>query len=343
MIYHVTCNTDDNYLQHCCAMLCSLFENNKDMPFHVHLLTHNLAETSKSFLKSLCQKYGHKITIYDVDETKLEGVKFRMNRPLTKAAYYRILLPEILDESINKVLYLDCDIIVLGNVKELYDLNLDNYALAACEDLCPADDRHRRQLEMDMDDKAFCSGLMMVNLKYWRCHESEEALIEFSKREREHVYFHDQDALNYVFKRQWYSLPFKWAKAPFGIAIVDNRHRPSDIDEYVNSPKIIHYATEMKPWYDVWTPRRKYYVKYMKLSLFPNAKLTHANVSFRIKTWIANLRYIINRFVRPFIPKLLEIIASDIFVAILILYTLLFRPNRMRQMMLNLWLEKYKA
>ena len=92
MIYHVTCNTDDNYLQHCCAMLCSLFENNKEMTFHVHLLTHSLAADGKSFLNSLCQRYGYKINVYDVDEMKLEGVKFRKNRPLTKAAYYRILL-----------------------------------------------------------------------------------------------------------------------------------------------------------------------------------------------------------------------------------------------------------
>ncbi|MBP1539179.1 MAG: glycosyltransferase family 8 protein [Prevotella sp.] len=342
MIYHVTCNTDDNYLQHCCAMLCSLFENNKEMTFHVHLLTHGLAAESKIFVNSLCQRYGHKINMYDVDETKLEGVKFRKNRPLTKAAYYRILLPELLDENIERVLYLDCDIIILGSVKELFELNLDNYALAACEDLCPTDDCHRRQLEMDLNDKAFCSGMMMVNLKFWREHESEKMLIDFSKKERGHIYYHDQDALNYVFKRQWYSLPFKWAKAPFGIAIIDNRNRPSDINEYVFTPKIIHYATEMKPWYDVWTPRRKYYVKYLKISLFPNAKLDHVCVSFRLKTWIANLRYILNRFVRPFIPNLLEMIVIDIFNVFLILYTLLFKHKNIKHLLLSLWLKKYK-
>ena len=61
-----------------------------------------------------------KITIYSVDESKLEGVVFRKNRPLTKAAYYRVLLPEVLDVSIEKVLYLDCDIVVVGEVKELF-------------------------------------------------------------------------------------------------------------------------------------------------------------------------------------------------------------------------------
>ena len=137
MIYHVTCNTDDNYLQHCCAMLCSLFENNQEMRFHVHLLTHSLAADSKLFLNSLCQRYGHEISVYNVEESKLNGVKFRKNRPLTKAAYYRILLPEILHENIERVLYLDCDIIVLGSVKELYEIDLSEYALAACQDACP--------------------------------------------------------------------------------------------------------------------------------------------------------------------------------------------------------------
>ena len=341
MIYHVTCNTDDNYLQHCCAMLCSLFENNKEMTFHVHLLTHSLAADGKSFLNSLCQRYGYKINVYDVDEMKLEGVKFRKNRPLTKAAYYRILLPEILAEDIERVLYLDCDIMVLGSVKELYEIDLSEYALAACQDACPYTDLHRRQLGLDMKDRAFCSGLMMINLKYWRKKNSEEKLLEYSKRDRDVVYLHDQDSLNYVFKNQWYVLPYKWGVAPLSIAIIDKVQKSFDIEEYVFNPKIIHYASPMKPWFDVWTPQRKPYLDYLKMSDFPDVRFVHVKYNSRIKAWINNIRYIINRYIRPFIPDIFELIIYDIYKILIIIYTFLFKPRGIKKLMLSLWLRKY--
>ena len=342
MTYHVTCNSDNNYAQHCCAMLCSLFENNKEMDFHVHVLTHGLTEENTSFLHSLCERYNNKLTTYEVDETKLEGVKFRKNRPLTKAAYYRILLPEIIDESIDKILYLDCDIIVLGNVKEIYNIELQDYAIAACPDASPYSDLHRRQLGFDLKDIAFCSGLMMINLDYWREKDAEEKLLEYSKREREVVYLHDQDSLNYVFKNQWYVLPYKWGVAPLSIAIIDKKQKAFDINEYVNSPKILHYASNIKPWFDVWTPQRFFYIKYLKLSNLEKTNMTHVGIKIRTNAWINNIRYMLNRYFRPFIPNIIEIIVCDIINIIKVIYTLFIKPKQLSKLTFDLWLKKYE-
>ena len=341
MTYHFTCNTDDNYLQHGCAMLCSLFENNRGMHFHVHLLTKELSHENRMFVRELCEKYGNELSVYDVDEKKLEGVKFRKNRPLTMAAYYRILLPEILDESIDRVLYLDCDIVVLGEVKELYELCLDDLALAACLDASPYTDLHRRQLVLDLKDSTFCSGLMMINLKYWRNNKSEDKLLEYSKREREVVYLHDQDALNYVFKNKWYVLPYKWGVAPYSYAVLDGRQKRFDIDEYVFNPKIIHYASPIKPWLDVWQPRQKYYIRYLKLSEFPNATLEKINMSVRLNVWFSNLRYFVNRYIRPLVPNIIEIIFVDIINIFILLLSLFKGSKALNKFLLNRWIDKY--
>lgn len=342
MKYHVTCNTDDNYAQHCCAMLCSLFENNKDLIFHIHLLIKKLNEENLKSINDLCKKYHNEITTYTVNESRLEGVKFRKKRPLTKAAYYRILLPEILDKNIDKILYLDCDIIVLGSVKELYEIELDNYALAACQDVSPYTELHRRQLGLDLQSKAFCSGLMMINIKYWRENNSIDKLIEYSKRDREIVYLHDQDALNYVFKNKWYVLPYKWGKTPYSIAIIDEMQKQFDIDEYVYNARILHYASPLKPWFDVWTPDKKYYTKYLSMSGFHNCVFTHVNKSTRIKAWISNVRYYLNRYIHPLIPNIIEIIILDIFNIIVLIFTIVFKPITFSKKILFLWLKKYK-
>ena len=179
MVFNITCNTDNNYAQHCCAMLCSLFDNNTQHTLIVHVLTKNLSEINKSAIHKLGKTYSQDIIFYEVDETNLEGVQFRKNRPLTKAAYYRILLPTILPQDIDKVLYIDCDMIILSDISDLFKINISSYALAACKDVMPYNSLHRKQLNFEMTDTSFCSGIMMINLKYWRDNNSQEKLIEF--------------------------------------------------------------------------------------------------------------------------------------------------------------------
>lgn len=293
--FNVTCNTDDNYVQHCAAMLCSLFENNKEHSFNVHILTESLSNTSIIKLKEIAYEYGNIITFHNVDICRLQGVKFRKNRPLTMAAYYRLLLPSILKE-IDSVLYLDCDMIIVDNICELFSLNIDSYALAASGDEFPYSDLHRLQLEMPVGTRTFCSGMMMINLSYWRKVNAEEKLIEYAKRDREVVYLHDQDALNYVFKNQWYLLPPKWNHVAGTMypTVVKDLLKPYDIFEYIFKPKIIHYAGEIKPWYNVLCPDGEFYKYYLHKSNYEDFYF----ISFpKKKAFVFMIKYINNRII----------------------------------------------
>ena len=126
MTYHVTCSTDDNYLQHCVAMLCSLFENNKEHDFCVHLLVHSLSQDGRDLITELGNKYNNKTIVYDIDNSLIENLKmnkgamFNGKQMYSIATYYRLFLPSLLSKDIDKILYLDCDVIVLKDIKELY-------------------------------------------------------------------------------------------------------------------------------------------------------------------------------------------------------------------------------
>ena len=113
--YHIGCSTDDNYVHHASVMICSLLENNRDNAIVVHLLHDVLSQENVDFLTSLVHRYGAGIVFHKVDVRRLAGVKFRTHRPLSMAAYYRLLLSSVLD-GLDKVLYLDVDTAVLGNV-----------------------------------------------------------------------------------------------------------------------------------------------------------------------------------------------------------------------------------
>lgn len=342
MTYNVTCNTDDNYAQHCCAMLCSLFENNKDVEFHVHILTHGLSVDNTEQIGRLCDRYNCRHTIYEVDESRLDGVKFRNYCPLTKAAYYRILLPDILNKDIEKILYLDCDIIVLENIKEIYEIELNNYALAACIDACPYNSHHRNQLGLSMTDYAFCSGVMMINLSYWREHQAVTKLLEFSRRDREPVYLHDQDSLNYVFKNKWLVLPPKWNRGVLSSFTSQPGEKDYDYLEYFLSPKILHYANHMvKPWFDVNFPERKHYIKYLSKSGYTPPNFIHRSFSQKVFVYKSSISYYANKYIRPFIPDIVEIIIKDIYDLISIIFFSIFNQCKFKQKILNKRIGKY--
>lgn len=342
MTYHVTCNTDDNYAQHCCAMLCSLFENNKEYNFHVHILTHELSGINSRQIEELGKRYDNLITFHDVDESKLEGVKFRTNRPLTKAAYYRVLLPEILDNSIEKILYLDCDMIILRDITEIYDVEIDHYALAATIDASPYNSIHRNQLGLSMTGHAFCSGIMMINLKYWREQHAVEKLLEYSKRDRKEVFLHDQDSLNYVFINQWLVLPPKWNRGVMSFFQIHPGEKQYDFEEYDAAPKLIHYASNIaKPWYNVSFPERGYYLKYLKLSGFKEIKFDQRTLKQKIVVYKAAMVYYISKYLRPFIPNFIELILKDIFDLIVMLCLLVISPSKLKKKMLTKRLSKY--
>ena len=329
MIYNITCNTDNNYAQHCCATLCSLFENNKDMIFNVHVLTNALSIENEGEIKQLCSRYNAFLTIHEVDESRLEGVKFRKHRPLTKAAYYRILLPEIIDKSIDKILYLDCDMIVVGSVRELFEIELDSFALAATKDCMPFNSHHRKQLQFESDERSFCSGIMMINLKYWREHNSTEALLEYSRRERGEIFLHDQDALNYVFKKQWFLLPPKWNKPAQSYMPDVNDTAYFDVYEYVHEPIIIHFSSDAKPWFNIKFPYSKLYRKFLAQSKYSTPVFIKIPLRERVSFEIMNIKYFIRKYIMPFIPNIVLLIIKDIIKIFTSIFSV-FNRNRFR-------------
>ena len=280
-IYHIGCSTDDNYIHHASVMICSLLENNRENTIVIHLLHDVLSEDNIGFLTSLVKRYGAVIVFHKVDVDRLQGVKFRARRPLSMAAYYRLLLSSVL-EGIDKVLYLDVDTAVLGDVKPLYDLEMDEYALAAVKDVVPCFDDHRSSLSIPYDSDYFCSAVMLVNLRYWREHGAEAALIEFAKRDRV-VFCHDQDALNYVFKNCWYQLPPKWNRFNMNYMRARDFRDYRDRFEYWNRPVVIHFSDYKPEMNCIGIRSAEIYHRYYCLSGCKSLKPVKASLSCRLK------------------------------------------------------------
>ena len=119
--YNILCATDDNYVPYCGIMLTSLFENNKELKLYIYILAEHLSDRSRNEFATLARNYNQKIEIITVNNDTLKDCPIRIGDYVSIATYYRLLAPILLPSEIDKVLYLDCDIIINDNISELYN------------------------------------------------------------------------------------------------------------------------------------------------------------------------------------------------------------------------------
>lgn len=265
-LYHIVCCTDNNYTQHCGVMLCSLLENNKDNCFCIHILHAGLNNDNQKKLCSIVvESYHSEVRFHLIDEKKFSHIKLPQNTSLSIATYYRFILSSLLPTEIKSVLYLDCDLVVLRSVSDLFNLDMDNYALAAVEDYCIVNDHHRMQLGLSYQSPYFNGGVLFINLEYWRKHSVENKLFQYIDSCKID-YFQDQDALNYVFKNKWLQLSPIWNKINMQAIKGSVFKYPLDKKEYYQNPIIIHYAWgAIKPWLNIhYLPNAVFYHTYLR-------------------------------------------------------------------------------
>ena len=191
------CGTYSKYLG---AAVCSLFVNVGDTPVTVHILHDDtLSDVNRKRFEHLAQKYHKDIVFHYIDTSEFQSVKHMVGN-FTVGSLFRLKLPQIMPDSLDKIIYLDCDLIVHLDIAELWKLNLDHYYIAACIDpdetilqnkwLSP-----RKKTE---SDHYFNSGVLVMNLKQIRLLRNFfQMCMDFLKKHPD-AKLPDQDALNFI-------------------------------------------------------------------------------------------------------------------------------------------------
>ena len=267
---NILCATDDKYAPYCGVMLTSFLENHKAFHTEVYIIVKNNLKEEKR-LKRLEERY----------DVKLNMVEFSFNDvtssfPIgiggwTIEMYYRLFASELLPKDIDRVLYLDCDIIVDGDVSNMYFSDLDGFSALVCTDIMSVQSGSPKRLGYDERHGYFNSGMMLINIPYWREHDILRRSIKFIKENSERLIYYDQDVLNYVLhdSKKFIGIEYNFV-SPYIMKSVFN-----DLDQEIHqkvltcSPKIIHY-THMKPWtiFAYKFPLTRVWEKYCKVSLW---------------------------------------------------------------------------
>lgn len=248
---NILIGSDINYAPYYGVMLTSLFVNNKESKFDVYLLTDETwtdAETKK--FEKLCNQYDSNFYVYIVNVDILK--EFPKAGHITLPTYYRLQACNILPESIHKILYLDGDMIVLGDIRPLWNINLEGYAFAGAEDCDSVSEECYKRLGYDRKYGYYNAGVSLYNFDYWRQNHISEKLIELINTKPEIMKWMDQDAVNSLLHKNRFVIPRRW---DFEVYYMFNQWW----DKYDNSLKkeiieesshavIIHYNGNVKPW-----------------------------------------------------------------------------------------------
>lgn len=241
--------TDDKYSPFCGVMLTSLLENNSKEDITVHLMTSGLNPDTVRFLKNIVEyKYNQHLNIYIIDESILNDCPIRKGDHITIATYYRVICANIIPSDVDKILYLDCDIIVRDSIREFWDLDIEDYALAATIDPAWTQGQKYERLGLNPNDKYFCSGVMLINLKYWRSIDATKQCFDVLSHMKDNLLQHDQDILNIVFNKKWMSVSYRWDYCYGQECYFNENEFLKDLNkESKYYPVIVHF-TGPKPW-----------------------------------------------------------------------------------------------
>lgn len=252
----VVFGADKKYILQAFVVMRTILQHSKEK-YHFFILTADcIDEEVQENTEILNKEYDNfDISVKLIDPTCFETAQI-CNTHLSKAAYFRLLIPELIQEY-DKCIYLDCDIIVHGDLKELYEIELGNNYLAGVKDCHIIADtsrerEHQRILGLPTRDRYINSGVLVMGLKRLQQDNMVQSFIKQLKKEN---WYEDQDVLNVCCYPFIKSIPLKYNLFHFYLGtsirfLYELPYGRQDFDFNHDVPFILHIGGAFKAWDD---------------------------------------------------------------------------------------------
>ena len=300
---NVLCATDNRYAPYCGIMLTSLLENNKDNAIDIYIFGgQDIKSDNIKKFKYFEQSYNCHVNVITIDDRLLSSCPVNHDTNITLATYYRLLAPQILPDSVRKLIYLDCDMIISGDIKPIWDTPLDDKAIAGVVD-CEAYNEaiYHRLGDYTTKRDYYNAGMTVYNMVYWRENDVAGQAFKYIEQHSANLYWMDQDVLNVILADKKELLPMQYNfqtlfYLPRNWDAYSNEYRKT-ILEAGQSPVVIHYNGSAKPWTFRYfgAPYYREWIKYQHISQWSE--------SFVRKPLNKYIKYLVKRYVVPSFMK----------------------------------------
>ena len=236
-IYNIAIAPNKPYANYMMVLMQSLFETNSDKKLFFYVLYHELSERERNRIQVFVETNGADISFVLVENELFSG--FPLEERFSSEAYFRLIVQDVLPKEVDRLLYLDCDMIVTGDINELYHTELEDKYFAACgfSTQCECGDE-------------FNSGMLLFDMEKMRRDISLKTYQALTKRLSSDFYL-DQALLNAQFAKD--GVKYVWKQkynftCPFYRKFADKikKEMPSyTLEDIV----VVHFAGPgIRPW-----------------------------------------------------------------------------------------------
>lgn len=249
---NVLVTLDHRYCTQLAVMMTSFIEHHSPYDISLFVMHHSLSSDDELWLKTVLHYPNLSFSFIFVDEQSLVTAPTSKRYP--HEMYYRLFAADYLPRDLDRILYLDPDIVVINSLADLYFDPFDHHLFKACTHVFSRGQRFNQlRLKTDGNTPYFNSGVLMMNLEKMRSVISKEAIFKYIKTNRSRLLLPDQDVLTALFGNQiqlidalYYNLSEKYLNQ-YNQKVAKGQN-PITIEWVESHAKIIHYCGRNKPW-----------------------------------------------------------------------------------------------
>jgi lipopolysaccharide biosynthesis glycosyltransferase len=284
----VLCAADGGYAVPLCVMLVSLVINHApDRKLEIYVIGPDIPEEERRKIEASLSANRPDFELSALhwlspEKGMLEGLGCSMH--VTSETYSRLLAPLILPQDWDRILYLDCDMVIVSDLSPFYDLPFEERALLAVRDMEIGSVSggggvfNYSELGIPGEAPYFNAGAVLLNLRRWRRENFSQRIIEYSRTHMHDVHFWDQGGMNAILHDAWAEIDPVWNQHR-GIIFPRLRkklgHTRAEWNRIMYHPRIVHYTGPEKPWQPAKNilrlPRYSHFFKYLKKTVYRDA------------------------------------------------------------------------
>lgn len=274
--------TDDKFVKPTAVAMTTLLLSNKADDFTFYIITQGLTKQNREILENTVKKYSQKSSVefYVLTDEIVNSFSSTIKKEnhVSLATYLRIFIPSLLPENVDKVLYLDGDIICVDSIKQFYDTDITDYSTAVVHDTRTSDPEVFSRLKYPVENGYFGAGVLLINVNWWRRNNVQNKTLNFIAEHKDICLWHDQDALNKILngtvkychiKYNCYELLFENENEYPAFLFTESQ-------EAIQNPVLIHFCSGRKPWSkETRCPFSSTWRKLYKMIFGKNCRITH--------------------------------------------------------------------
>ena len=253
-------SSDDNYARHMGVAIYSILLHNADVEMiRFFVIDNRISQPNIEKLKSVVHGFKNAdISFFPFDKYENQ-LHLNLTWPISLSSYARLFIGEVLPEEIDRVIYMDCDIVVDGSLKELWDEDLKDNCLGAIQDIVPY--KTKTAVGLLPNQPYFNAGVLLIDMTRWRKRFIGKQCLSFIESHEGRISHHDQGVLNGILCEQCKRLTLKYNVMTIHFILPQYKitrlfkdeavfYDAVEIEEAVNNPFILHFTPSLtnRPW-----------------------------------------------------------------------------------------------